>query len=438
MKNNQSGIVANRNPYLVTTERGACLCASALADTFLEANAVLRYHGAYYCYDSIEGIWKETSNEDIKCKIASLLNNYELSFWTPRIRDNVMEALSVRVCQPVKENNLDMLLCTKKCIVNVATGEKHQFSSEYFFRNKCHYRYNKKAECPRFMDYLNTVSCGNKKIQHTLEEIMGYCLTEDVKAQKAFYLIGSGCNGKSVFIDVISLLVGEKAYTSLNIRDLESGFQRAKIDGKKVLLIADLSRRDSGSLMTAEMKKIISGDILSADVKYRNPYEFRSKAKVIFSSNFPLSFQNDSTHGAKRRIIVIPFRHQISSKEKDPYLLDKLKLELSGILNLAIKGYQRLVENGYKFSYTGSSIKKKAVQKERSLESFVKERLTACSNSFMTYEEIAGEYLDWCNADGIKAEAPLSKEIAKAVNGRFSVEMKKRNGKRGLVGIKAR
>lgn len=427
------------NPYLATTERGAqFLRTSKLVDTFLKANTVLRYHGAYYCYDSIEGIWKETSNEDIKCKIASLLSNYELSLWTPHIRDNVMEALSVRVRLYEKENDLDMLLCTEKYIVNVATGGKRRFSSKYFFRNKCHYCYDKKAECPRFMEYLNTVSCGNKKIQHTLEEIMGYSLTGDVKAQKAFYLTGSGCNGKSVFIDVISLLVGEKAYTSLNIRDLENGFQRAKIDGKKVLLIADLSRRDSGSLMTAEMKKIISGDILSADVKYRNPYEFRSKAKVIFSSNFPLSFQNDPTYGAKRRIIVIPFRHQISSKEKDPYLLDKLKRELPGILNLAIKGYQRLVKNSYKFSYTGSSIIKKTIRRECPLESFVREHLTACVGAFMTYEEIACEYSGWCRANNIHAEVPPSKEMAREIKSRFPVTPLKRNGKRGLCGIKVR
>lgn len=426
-------------PFLITAERGAqFLCASTLVNEFLKANNVIRYHGAYYCYDSDEGIWHETSNEDIKRKIASMLNNHELSLWTPRVRDSVMEALSVRVRKQEKAAVPDTLVCTRKCIVNIATGKTRKFSSSYFFRNKCRYRYDKKAECPRFMEYLETVSCGNKKIRYALEEVMGYCLTGDVKAQKAFYLTGLGCNGKSIFIDVISLLVGENAYTSLNIKDLENGFHRAKIDGKKVLLIADLSKKDSGSLMTAEMKKIISGDILSADVKYRNPYEFRSKAKVIFSSNFPLSFQNDPTHGAKRRVIVIPFRHQVSSKEKDPHLLDKLELELPGILNLAIKGYQRLVENSYKFSYTGSSIKKKAVQKGCPLGSFVKERLAACSNSFMAYEEIAGEYLGWCNANGIKAEKPLSKEIAKAVKDRFPVRMIKRNGKRGLDGIKAR
>lgn len=427
------------NPFLVTSERGMqYLHTSALVKAFLKANDVIRYHGAYYCYNDVEGIWNENNNEEIKRKITSMLNDYELSLWTPRIRDNVMEALSIRVRQHDKEAMTDTLICTKKCIVNVKTGRMRPFSSKYFFRSKCHYCYDKNAECPRFMEYLDTVSCGNLKIRYTLEEIMGYSLTGDVKAQKAFYLTGAGCNGKSVFIDLISLLVGDNAYTSLNLKDLENGFQRAKIDGKKVLLIADLSRSDSGSLMTAEMKKIISGDILSADVKYRNPYEFRPKAKVIFSSNFPLSFQNDPTHGAKRRIIVIPFKYQVSSNEIDPHLLDKLKLELPGILNLAIEGYQRLVGNGYKFSYTGSSIKKKAVQKSYPLGSFVKERLAICSSSFMTYEEIMDEYAGWCNANGIKSGTPLSKEIAETVQNRFSVSRVKRNGKRGLKGIKVR
>lgn len=429
----------DENPFLATAGAGAqSICASLLVKTFLEQNETACYHGAYYCYDSSQGIWKEYSRDGMKKKIASLLNGYELSLWTPRTRDSVMEALSVRARQQEKAAVPDTLVCTEKCIVNIATGKTRKFSSRYFFRNKCHYRYDKKAECPRFMEYLETVSCGNKKIQFALEEIMGYCLTGDVKAQKAFYLTGTGCNGKSVFIDVISLLVGEKAYTSLNIKDLENGFQRAKIDGKKVLLIADLSKKDSGSLMTAEMKKIVSGDILSADVKYRNPYEFRSKAKAIFSSNFPLSFQDDPTHGAIRRVIVIPFSHQVSGREKDPHLLGKLKKELPGILNLAIAGYKRLVGNGYKFSYTGSSVIKNTMRRECPVDSFVRECLEECAGSFMPYQEIMEEYAGWCATNGMKAEMPPSKEMAKQIKGRLQAKQIKRNGKRGIYGIKVR
>lgn len=41
------------------------------------------------------------------------------------------------------------------------------------------------------------------------EEDTRYCLSNSTSAEKAFFLIGGGCNGKSVFAKLLQLLSGE-------------------------------------------------------------------------------------------------------------------------------------------------------------------------------------------------------------------------------------
>jgi putative DNA primase/helicase len=49
-------------------------------------------------------------------------------------------------------------------------------------------------------------------------------------------------------------------------------------------------------------------------------------------------------------MMIIPFTKKFSDEEKDVYLYEKLKKELSGIFNFAIEGLMRLRKQKYRFS----------------------------------------------------------------------------------------
>jgi putative DNA primase/helicase len=43
-----------------------------------------------------------------------------------------------------------------------------------------------------------------------LKEIAGYCFYRDMPFQNFFILVGKGCNGKSVYLNILRKMMGEK------------------------------------------------------------------------------------------------------------------------------------------------------------------------------------------------------------------------------------
>ena len=74
---------------------------------------------------------------------------------------------------------------------------KHNWAD--YFRYVLPYDYNKNANCPMFMKYLNEVM-PEKEAQDVLSEYVGWLFIPGLKLEKVLFLYGSGCNGKSVFV----------------------------------------------------------------------------------------------------------------------------------------------------------------------------------------------------------------------------------------------
>lgn len=408
-----------------------------LADIFLSRNAVMRYRNTLYIYDTSDGLWYEKSEAEIKRLVCDLLSDECLSFWTVRVAQNVKEQLDVRIPDfTYNEAKYKNLLALNNCIINLYNRKVYQYSPKYFFRVKSRFNYDKDADCPIFRQYLDTVCEKDQPLIMMLEELLGYLLTNQTKIQFIFYFYGSGKNGKSVFLNVIKELVGEGNFITLTPIQIESSFTRASLENKKVLLIGDMSKKDSSNFITAEIKKLSGGDMISAEKKYGSSYQFKPFVKVVASSNFLPDSSNDSTYGAIRRIFLIPFRHQIKDSEQDLSLMDKLKKELPGILNLAINGLHRLVRNNYQFSFDGTNAWQNIISKEYPLRSFINEQFKPTPDEFVPYADIKKAYLNWCQKNYIEYVEPDSKQIYKELLSAYSsVFSSKRNGLRGVRNI---
>lgn len=95
------------------------------------------------------------------------------------------------------------------------------------------------------------------------------------------------------------------------------------------------------------VKELAIGDPMNAEAKHGDPYKARPTAKHIFSANqVP---QRNSPHKAfYNQWLTIRFTQQIPEDDQNEDIEDVLTTpdELSGILNWAMKGYQRLYEQG--------------------------------------------------------------------------------------------
>ena len=73
-----------------------------------------------------------------------------------------------------------------------------------YFRYVLPYDYNPGADCPMFRRYLDEVM-PEKEAQDVLAEYIGWLFIPELKLEKILFLYGSGCNGKSVFVEIIPL-----------------------------------------------------------------------------------------------------------------------------------------------------------------------------------------------------------------------------------------
>ncbi len=68
--------------------------------------------------------------------------------------------------------------------------------------------------CPTWLAFLDRVTDGDNELQRYLQRVVGYSLTGRTHEHAVFFLYGTGANGKSVFVNTISGMMGTYAVTA--------------------------------------------------------------------------------------------------------------------------------------------------------------------------------------------------------------------------------
>ncbi len=240
----------------------------------------------------------------------------------------------------------------QNCVLNLDTMETQEHDPETGFRQILPYEYNQKAVCPNFDKMLKKVTREDEDLEKVLCEWMGYAIAGDTYwLHKALILIGDGANGKSTFLDVIKMLVGADNYSCVDLKALgKSEYARQLLDGKFFNISEETPDDD---LLNNHMFKLLSaGGEITVRQPYREAYSIRNKAKLLFACN-SLPESRDLSKGFFRRFMVVPFNAEFTPEDPDfdPHILEKMQIELPGILNRALEGYKRLcLQQGFTYS----------------------------------------------------------------------------------------
>ena len=223
-----------------------------------------------------------------------------------------------------------------------------QHSSNYGFRHVLPYAYDPEADCPRFDLFMNEITLSRVELQDILLEYAGYAFSSmEYKHHKCLILEGEGSNGKSTFVNVLKNLAGAHSYSCLRLDELNNPQNRYDMLGKLFNLAEETPKK--GLADSSLFKILTSGGAFTVKQLYKQPYTVNQNiCKMIMSAN-DLPDLNDFSHGLFRRLLIVPFDQRfIEGKNADPELDSKLSLELPGIFNRIIAGYQRLVSgNGF-------------------------------------------------------------------------------------------
>jgi putative DNA primase/helicase len=215
-------------------------------------------------------------------------------------------------------------------------------------------------------------------------------------------LTGGGENGKSVFIDLVTAILGQENVSHVALQDLEENrFRAAELFGKLGNFFADL---DSRTMRSSSMfKTLVTGDPITAERKFGQPFTFRNYARLIFSCN-KIPESRDRTHAFYRRWLVIPFDNTFTGKEADKGLRTKLYQELPGILNRALDGLERLHTHQ---AFTVPPAVQNALdaykRENNTVASFAAESLKENPLGHITKKWLYQQYRGWCQLQKLHA-----------------------------------
>ena len=301
-------------------------------------------------------------------------------------------------------------------------------------------------EMPHTKRFLETIACGDDELYERMLQVIGYILSNDIKAKAFFYLEGVGDTGKSRFCDLIASffpLHGANKVARIALQDVGGKFALSNLVNTKLNISEDLPASPLSPKTVSRIKMISDANRLEAEAKYVQAFSFRPICKLLFASNYPLRLK-EYDEAFVNRVVYVPFINAIPKEKQDKNILDKMQKELSALFNWAFVAYKRLVASGY--TWAGSDRFKPGIEiansgistdKERILNQFVSACCELAEGAIISTEDLKYAYDNYCqeyNHIPIQGDR-FSRELS-AVLPDTIMRVKIGNKQRGYKGIR--
>lgn len=202
--------------------------------------------------------------------------------------------------------------------------------------------FSPQSQCPKWLAFLDEVlGQQDTALPLLLQELFGYCLIPDTTQEKFFLLTGTGRNGKSTIVEVLSGVLGRKNVSHVSLESFIDKFSIIATENKLVNIMAEITKIPAQA--EGLFKEFVSGKPCGVQAKYRDVKSMIPTARCVCTAN-ALPPIKDHSDGFWRRLILIPFKYQVPEEMKDTELLNKLLQELPGIALWALRGLGRLRE----------------------------------------------------------------------------------------------
>lgn len=402
-------------------------------DQLIQEFKIIEVNGVLYVYE--DGYY-QADDKIIENKMIELYPGI-----LQRQRAEVLAYLRIKCHKTTDDIKVNpYIINLKNTRLDIRSGKCLSFTPEAIEFDRIPVIYDPSAYCADLDKMLNRVFCGDREVINLFEEMLGATLLKHNRYQKAFLFYGNGSNGKSTILDLIKTFLGSRNYSAIALEKVTDRFNMAELENKLANIgddVDNVTLKDTGTL-----KKMFAGNAISVEQKGGRPYKIEPYATHIYSCNtIPRSF--DKSDGFYRRWLLIPFnaRFSVVDEDYDPMIGDKITepTALSYLLNIGIRGAQRLIKNGH---FTEPQTVKDA------LEAYKADNSTTLSwiedkelneDYFLgkPRDVVYSEFADWCKVSGIKSGNVTGKKtFFKEVVQKFDFEEKpkqKADGKRYFI-----
>lgn len=387
--------------------------------TLNDTREIYIYKNGVYVVDGVENFIKAETKRLYKESIIEQCNKMN------KLPPDHIKTADIKFCNEVLEhikvltsigrNEIDknpMLINLKNGVLNFETLEFIDHNPKFLQTVQIPVTYNSEAQCPKIKAFLHDIV--KEEDAKVLLEFIGYCLIPDTRFQQGIMLQGEGSNGKSIFLHLLSTFIGEKNISAIEMQALTNDkFISAELFGKLVNVFPDLPNNEIKD--TGKFKALISGDMISAQKKFMQPFKFKNYARQIYSVN-KVPYVRDQSFAFFRRIILIDFPWKFVTdpkigieKREDKDIKRKITTteELSGLLNLAIEHAKELFEKGkYSYTVTVEEVAEQYLLKSDPIQLFI-ENYTEISDYDLDKNEMYDQYVLWSNRKKVHPESRI-------------------------------
>ena len=244
-----------------------------------------------------------------------------------------------------------MLLGVQNGVVDLSTSELLPCTPDLLVSKKANVAYDPFADCPKFKTALK-MWLPDPEMRAFVRRYFGLCLSGLITEQKLGFLYGLGANGKSVFIDIMTWLLGNYSLTIDSAMLMKQRFKDGQsprpdivaLKGVRFAVGSELS--DGQAFDEGELKRLTGGDELTGRALYaKESITFTPTHKLCLVGNHKPVI-TDTTHSMWRRPMLVGFDHVIPQDQQDKMLISKLRQEGSGILNWLLEGLRDYLRDG--------------------------------------------------------------------------------------------
>ncbi|MCX5831376.1 MAG: phage/plasmid primase, P4 family [Deltaproteobacteria bacterium] len=367
-----------------------------LVDHIIKSYDILHDGSGFYLYRP-DGVWHHEKDFGIGQMMVKLLGNRAQRHFV----QNAMDILRYQTYVDLEKVGRNPLLINMRTgMLDLLTMELLPHDKKYYSQYQMPIAYDPEAKCPRWRQFLVEVFPDDPKKIKTVRDFSGYCFYPNIHIHKCLLLTGKGGNGKSVFVNIITRLVGEDNVASLQPTNLTDKFLLGTLKDKLLNVSSEIQ---GNKIENSVWRQVIAGDTVQADRKFNKPISFRPIAKHIYSMNMT-PIITDRSNAFVRRIIVVEFKAVFDEMSADKELEDKLTKELPGIFNWALKGFRRVVlENkNIRESLQVKKDKKTFLKAVDPVLNFVEDRCILRDSKSIRKLDLYSEFVDWCHTNRIK------------------------------------
>ncbi|MGX0706699.1 putative DNA primase/helicase [Staphylococcus capitis] len=318
-------------------------------------------------------------------------------------KKNIMnELMHRRPATPDEFDKDDMLLNVANGYIDLTSRELYKHDINKMFSQITNTDYTEKMQPAVWLDFLNDIFAGDKAVIRYIQKALGYSLTGSTREQIMFILFGKGRNGKSIFVEVISEILG----------DYSNNMQAKSLMVKKNDNVnTDIARLSKARFVTSSepnegfrfdeglIKQLTGGDKVTARFLYAEEFEYTPKFKIWVSTNHkPIIRGTDD--GIWRRLVLIPFDVQIPEEKVDKDLKYKLLREAPAILNWMAEGAYMWMQEGLAMPEKLKEASKAYRNEMDVIEQFIEDECKRVDDGKEKANELYELYKQWANNNG--------------------------------------